>query len=102
MNDQAAAEDRGGAVESQAGVIQVERGFAIRVGRDIAQVADMALGSVDSGMLLHGRIEMSARGHAVVRPDPEFMNVEAMVARGQAAYLRMNMHGTVAGREGRP
>ena len=43
MDDQAAADDRVSAVEAQMCVIQVEGGIAVRVGRDVAQVADVPL-----------------------------------------------------------
>src|SRR5208337_4892653 len=50
VNDQATADDRRGTVEAEARIIEIDGGFAVRVGRDVAQITNMALGRVDPSM----------------------------------------------------
>src|SRR5271166_5156982 len=80
VNDHATADDRRGTVEAEVRIIEIDGGFAVRVGRDVAQITNMALGRVDPSMHFVGRVVMATRCQAVLRPYAELVDVEALIA----------------------
>src|SRR5262249_44798717 len=79
VDDQPAANDRVLASEADDAVLHVDRGNAILVGDEVAEIAGMALLIVRSAVRHAGRIEMPA-GALRIRAIAELVNVEAVLA----------------------
>ena len=72
----------------------------VRVGFDVAEVADVALGVVGAGVRHSGGVEVAAGALAVGhRAVAEFVNVEAMFAGLQAGELADDFNAAVLLRE---
>ena len=96
VDDDRAADDRVWAAERDHLVDALVRGLAGRVGFDVAEVADVALGAVGAAVRHAGRVEVAAGALAVGhRAVAEFVNVEAMFAGRQAGELGHDFNAAV-------
>src|SRR4029453_5041 len=89
VNYHAVADDRAVAVQFHHRIIVFEMGHSALIGFDVAHVAGVALGGFRRPVWRGGRVEMAARGRAVLRAAiAELVNVESMLAGGEAFDVR--------------
>jgi hypothetical protein len=89
VNNQAVTDDCAVAVQFRHRINVFEISDSALIGFDISHIAGVALGGVGSSVGRAGRIEMAARGRAVLRAAiAEFMDMEAMLARSKAFNAR--------------
>ena len=84
VDDETPAEDRVRTAERQVGIDEINRGVAILVRLDVAQVPNVPFRGFPLAVLLGRGVEVSPSRLAIRRPDAEFVYVKAMLARRQA------------------
>src|SRR5262249_43762639 len=93
VNDHRPANNRIGPVQADHRIRHVDLGFAVFIGDDVAQVADMAFFIRGPAVLLVGGIEVAAGRHSLgIGEIAEFMDVEPVFAFLEAGDLALDCH----------
>lgn len=101
VNDHTAAEDGAGAFKGKDFGSDVDLGGAAGVGLDIAEVAAVMMFAIGCAVGFAGGIKVAAGGFAVLgRGVAEFVNVEAVLACGEARHFAFDVHSVCSLGEG--
>src|SRR5690606_27573542 len=93
VHDHRTTDDRMRAPEAHPFNGSIVSAFAVLVGFNVPEIADMTLAVVRSAVRMPFRIEVAAgRGSVVRRQVAEFVDVEAMLARREAVNLGGDSH----------
>lgn len=100
VHDDTAAQDRAAATEGDDAVGEVDGGGAVLAGLDVAEVADVAVPLGRRGVLAVEGVVVPAGGGAAVGEDvAEGVDVEAVLAGGEAGDLGSARASTTSGRQ---